>query len=113
MAVLSSMTGFGAASFDAAGLLVRVEVRAVNHRGLQVKVRASGDLGTLESEVEARVRSRVARGSVVITVEVRRTGDVACVRHSGPAGCDLYGHHQPDFSGLERSYAWTMRWTSG
>jgi uncharacterized protein (TIGR00255 family) len=78
MAVLSSMTGFGAASLDAAGLLVRVEVRAVNHRGLQVKVRASGDLGTLESEVEARVRSRVARGSIVINVEVRRTGDVAC-----------------------------------
>lgn len=78
MAALLSMTGFGAASVDAAGLLVRVEVRAVNHRGLQVKVRASGDLGALESDVEARVRAQLARGSVAVNVVVQRSGDVAC-----------------------------------
>jgi uncharacterized protein (TIGR00255 family) len=78
MAALLSMTGFGAASVDAAGLLVRVEVRAVNHRGLQVKVRASGELGALESDVEARVRAQLARGSVVVNVDVQRSGDVAC-----------------------------------
>jgi uncharacterized protein (TIGR00255 family) len=78
MAALHSMTGFGAASVDAAGLLVRVEVRAVYHRGLQVKVRASNELGALESEVEARVRAQLARGSVVVNVDVQRSGDVAC-----------------------------------
>jgi len=78
MAALLSMTGFGAASVDVPGLLVRVEVRAVNHRGLQVKVRASGELGALESDVEARVRAQLARGSVVVNVDVQRSGDVAC-----------------------------------
>ncbi|MEZ6015507.1 MAG: YicC/YloC family endoribonuclease [Planctomycetota bacterium] len=77
MGVLSSMTGFGAAQRDALGIAVRVEVRAVNHRGLQVKARLPAELSALESDVEARVRARIARGAVSLNVSLERGGGLA------------------------------------
>lgn len=65
---MRSMTGFGSASLVDDGLSLRVEVRAVNHRFLQVKTRLPGELGFLEADVERRVRKRVERGALSITV---------------------------------------------
>jgi uncharacterized protein (TIGR00255 family) len=73
MGALRSMTGFGTAASEAVGLDVRVEVRAVNHRGLQVKSRLSSEFAALETEVDAVVRSQLARGSVTVQVNVERT----------------------------------------
>jgi len=68
-----SMTGFGAASKEAAGLTVRVEVRTVNHRSLAVSVRGPSVLDALAAEVEAAVRRRIQRGSVNVSVSLART----------------------------------------
>ncbi len=62
--MLRSMTGFGAARSVADGLELRVEVRSVNHRHLQVKTRAAPELAGLEGELERRVRARLERGAV-------------------------------------------------
>jgi len=72
------MTGFGAASRAEAGLLVRVEARSVNHRGLQVKARLSNGFGGLEAEVEAAVRKRVARGVITVQVSIERAAGGEC-----------------------------------
>lgn len=80
--MLRSMTGFGAAAGEAAGREVRVEVRAVNHRHLQVKSRLPGELSALEGEVEARVKQRLSRGAVSVNVSVAR-------RLPGAAGIDV------------------------
>ena len=69
-----SMTGFGAASREDAGLVARVEVRSVNHRHLAVKVRLPHGLAILEAPVEAALRARLARGSVTLTAEVEPAG---------------------------------------
>jgi uncharacterized protein YicC (UPF0701 family) len=45
-----SMTGFGAASFEADGERFRIEVKSVNHRGTNVRFRAPGELAALEVE---------------------------------------------------------------
>lgn len=65
---MRSMTGFGTASLEKAGLFLRAEVRAVNHRHLQLKVRLPAEFGHLEAEVERRVRKRVDRGALTLTV---------------------------------------------
>lgn len=66
------MTGFGAASSERDGLSVRVEVRSVNHRHLQSKLRLPPEYQYLESEVEAILRKRVSRGSVALTATIVR-----------------------------------------
>ena len=70
--MLRSMTGFGAAAGEAAGRALRVEVRAVNHRHLQVKTRVASEVQSLEPEIEALVRKRLRRGMVHLNIQVER-----------------------------------------
>ncbi len=66
------MTGFGAAAATAGGAEARVEIRAVNHRHLQVKSRLPQALAHLEMQIEAAVRAKLSRGSITIGVDVER-----------------------------------------
>ncbi len=70
MATLRSMTGFGAATTFEADVQVRVEVRSVNHRYLQLKVKLPPDLSAFESDIEAAVRKALERGAVTLGVSV-------------------------------------------
>jgi len=75
--MLRSMTGFGAASSEAQGASLRVEVRSVNHRHLAVKTRLPEALGALEAEVEERVRAQCERGTVSVNVALERAEGAA------------------------------------
>ena len=55
---MRSMTGFGSAQRSAGALTLRAEVRSVNHKFLQLKLRLPGELALLESDVEELVRTR-------------------------------------------------------
>jgi uncharacterized protein (TIGR00255 family) len=85
---LVSMTGFGRASAALGSRTVCVEIRSLNHRGLDVKVR-SHDLRLvpeIETEILRVVRRRLTRGSVAISVNDETTDglgstvDIARVR---------------------------------
>ena len=76
---LFSMTGFGAARAertlsDGAELSISVEIRTVNHKHLQAKVRLPQGYAALEAAVDKAVRGRLTRGAVQVGVEVSRTG---------------------------------------
>jgi len=73
------MTGFGAASLEQGGASVRAELRAVNHRHLQLKTRLPHDLGALEPEVDALVRKKLSRGGMTLTVSMTRPTPGAAV----------------------------------
>lgn len=74
--MIQSMTGFGSAQAEIEGssgpVAVRVEARAVNHRFLQVKVRLPNDLAQLEGPVEERVKKKLGRGAVTLSVTLSR-----------------------------------------
>ncbi len=67
-AAVQSMTGSGVGVGDAADGRVEAEARSVNHRHLKVSLRVTGALPELLSEVEERVRRRLARGHVTLSV---------------------------------------------
>jgi uncharacterized protein (TIGR00255 family) len=69
------MTGFGRATVnggDGRGRL-RVEIRSVNHRGLDLKVRAPEPDAFCEAEIGRAVRAVVERGSVTVHVREEAT----------------------------------------
>lgn len=68
-----SMTGFGAASREAAGLSVRAEARSVNQRGLAISLRGPSWLDAHTAELESVVKRRCARGTVTVALSVQRT----------------------------------------
>ncbi len=65
------MTGFGRGERGIDGGRVVVEVRAVNHRHLDLKLRGVGRPG-LEEALSARVRAALGRGAVTLAVRVDR-----------------------------------------
>jgi uncharacterized protein (TIGR00255 family) len=67
------MTGFGLSEAGGDGLDVRVEIRSVNHRFLQVRHRLPGELADLEPRLEAKIRKRIARGALSVHVHLTRT----------------------------------------
>jgi len=69
--MIRSMTGFGAGRAVQGGEEIDVEVRSVNHKYCEVKVRLPRELAALEVELVRAVKERLARGGV--DVSVRRT----------------------------------------
>jgi uncharacterized protein (TIGR00255 family) len=70
--MIRSMTGFGAGRGSAGAEEVDVEIRSVNHKYCEVKVRLPRELAALEVDATKAVRERLARGGV--DVAVRRAG---------------------------------------
>jgi uncharacterized protein (TIGR00255 family) len=66
--MLSSMTGFGSGSATVGSESVMVELKSVNHKFLEVKVRVPRELGPLEPVVLRLVKERLARGAVDVSV---------------------------------------------
>jgi len=67
---LRSMTGFGNASFGLGEVSFKVEIRTVNHRHLDLRLKLPRQFVVCESEVRARVPLRLGRGKVDLTVSL-------------------------------------------
>jgi len=66
---LSSMTGFARSAFDAAGAPFAWELRSVNGRGLEVRIKLPAGLDHLEGEVRNRAREALKRGTCHIALQ--------------------------------------------
>lgn len=97
------MTGFGAASIAREGRTLRAEVRAVNHRFLQLKLRVPTEFAALEAEIEKAVRARVERGALSLSVHAVGTGGarVPRVDHAAAARYRLELERLARENGLE------------
>ncbi len=62
------MTGFGRGSVDAGERRLRVEIRSVNHRGLDLKIRSGESDAFCDSEIARAVRAAVERGAVTVLI---------------------------------------------
>src|SRR5690349_21289969 len=74
--MLKSMTGFGAGRARVGDEEFSVELRSLNHKFCEVKVRLPRELATLESAVVKQVKDRLARGSVEVFIK-RQTATAA------------------------------------
>ena len=74
------MTGYGRGVADRGELRATVDVRSVNHRFLDLKLRGAQVAAALEDAIGARVRAAIERGAVVVAVNVARGGAPAGFR---------------------------------
>ena len=65
---MMSMTGFGRGSFSVGPASFRLEIRSVNHRFLDVHPRLPWNDADLESRLSMRIRQRLTRGHVDLSV---------------------------------------------
>jgi uncharacterized protein (TIGR00255 family) len=62
------MTGFGRASIELEDKRLRIEIRSVNHRGLDLKIRAHAADSYCEAEISRAVRGAVERGALTVSI---------------------------------------------
>lgn len=65
--LIRSMTGFGEAACEHAGIHFFLELRSLNNRYFKSTIRLPEEYQGLEAEMEAALRNRLTRGSVVLT----------------------------------------------
>jgi uncharacterized protein (TIGR00255 family) len=76
---MRSMTGHGRGVAERGGARVTVELRSVNHRFLDLKLRGAAS-AAVEDAVSQRIREKLERGAVTATVRVEHAGPGAAVR---------------------------------
>lgn len=77
--MILSMTGFGSACFRVAEAAFEIELRSVNHRHLDVRVKLPRALAGLEHELKAQIQERFERGKLDCTI-VSPMGDAPAPR---------------------------------
>jgi uncharacterized protein (TIGR00255 family) len=70
--VLSSMTGYGEASYQDDNLHLAIELRSVNNRYLKVTLRAGEPYNLLEAEFEKVIRRTIRRGTILVHLRCQR-----------------------------------------
>jgi uncharacterized protein (TIGR00255 family) len=67
--MLRSMTGFGSGSATVGSESIVVELKSVNHKFCEVKVRTPRELAHLEAVIQKVVKERLARGAIDVVVK--------------------------------------------
>ncbi len=76
-AALYSMTGFGRGAAETRHVSVTVELRTVNGKALQLKLRLPSERMELEPKLESLLRKRLTRGSVQGQIRIQVAGAAA------------------------------------
>jgi len=74
---MKSMTGYGRGSADGEQFAVSVDLKTVNNRFLDIHLRLSGELSSLEPVIKRQISSRLSRGRVDVTVNFEKTAQTA------------------------------------
>lgn len=80
MTILQSMTGFARSDGALDGVTWHWELRSVNNRGLDVRLRLPPGFEAIEAKVRERLAKAVSRGSVNASLAVARRADASEVR---------------------------------
>jgi uncharacterized protein (TIGR00255 family) len=81
---LSSMTGFARRHGVSGSYAWAWEIKSVNGKGLDVRLRLPAGWDAIESPVRARTAERLARGSIQAALTVERSGVTQVVRINAP-----------------------------
>lgn len=74
---LSSMTGFGRGEASIGASLLTAEIRCLNSRHLDVRVRLPRELNALEAEARSKASEFFRRGQVEVSIRLTRQGEFA------------------------------------
>src|SRR5258706_907363 len=74
---MKSMTGYGRGSADGEHFAVSVDLKTVNNRFLDVHLRLSGELSSLEPVIKRQISTRLSRGRVDVSINFEKTAQTA------------------------------------
>jgi uncharacterized protein (TIGR00255 family) len=73
---MKSMTGFGRGQISGENFTVSVEIKTVNNRFLDVNLRLSQELQSIETDLKRSITSRLTRGRVDVNLQYERVSEL-------------------------------------
>ena len=73
---MKSMTGFGKGAVTENNFAVTVELKTVNNRFLDISLRLSNEMQSIEAEIKRLISSRLSRGRVDVNVQYERSEEI-------------------------------------
>ncbi len=67
--MIQSMTGYASTRFESGGDVFKLELKTLNHRFLDLKIRMPRDLAPFEAGLKSLIESKLKRGSVDVWIE--------------------------------------------
>lgn len=88
--MIKSMTGFGRASYEGTDRSLIIEVKSVNHKFLDINIKAPKNFFSLEGKIRETVQGKIKRGKIdiLITQNNLKKNDVTAVFNDSL--CDSY-----------------------
>jgi uncharacterized protein (TIGR00255 family) len=83
------MTGYGSSERTGGGLRVRVEIRSVNQRFLDLQIKGPRQFLQIEDRIRRSVEADLARGRVTVYIESRDESEAAAPTVNAPAAKKL------------------------
>ncbi|MBK7804080.1 MAG: hypothetical protein IPJ55_15715 [Chloracidobacterium sp.] len=74
---MRSMTGFGRATAAGDNFSITVELKTVNNRFLDVNLRLSSEVQSLETAIKRTIGNRLSRGRVDVNLQYERNNEVS------------------------------------
>ena len=112
--MIRSMTAFAACEREATGGRLACELRAVNHRYLELSVRAPEELRPIESVLRERIAGRISRGKVELSLRFRPStataGDIRLNDRLLKQFGDLYTRTQLKFPNMRIQFTELLRY---
>ncbi|MBW1844999.1 MAG: stress-induced protein, partial [Deltaproteobacteria bacterium] len=99
--MILSMTGFGRASMRLGSLGFDIEVRSVNHRHLDARVRVPRILSSCEADLRARVQQRISRGKVDLSLTTSDDSSVSARVEVDRGVAEEYGRAARDLADID------------
>ena len=99
--MIVSMTGFGDATAEKAGVHYAVEIRSVNNRFYKPVIKLPETLGGLEPELDSMLREKLGRGSITYILKMRLDSADAAYHINAPA-LQAYVDQLQAIKGLEK-----------
>lgn len=90
--MIRSMTGFGDAATQDGAIHYYVELRSLNNKYFKASIRLPESISGLEAELESRLRTIIARGSVTLTVKLKLSDAHAASRVNDAALMTYLSH---------------------
>jgi uncharacterized protein (TIGR00255 family) len=108
--MITSMTGFASRIFTVGDETYKMEIKSLNHRFMDLKLRMPRDLNSLESQLKTLIEAQVKRGSIDLWVERQSSvkSDSAFRVNEDQAKL-AYGHLLKLKSALQMNDAVTLR----
>ncbi|MFQ5602004.1 MAG: YicC/YloC family endoribonuclease [bacterium] len=69
--MIASMTGFGRGEYSENGIDILIEIRSLNHRFLDLEIRAPKNVQAFEQDIKELIKSHVVRGRISATITIK------------------------------------------